>query len=251
MALRPLSPSLADGVSPRKGSYIQRTTAVDRSSLPMLLARAHRDTASTCSNWFGGMVVAVGCSPTNLRAAVRTARVGRQGRLRIVRHRDRGASLNGVTQAMGTPLRGGESLVMSGRSLSDTVLFVRARQGRRLIDAKFTNLGLEKGGSGRVRVRQRHNRLTLTWVAPSGRRSRPAQVKNSELRHIPRPSSARPRRSAAARARGASSRGQGRRNWSCRRRALRKFTRARRRWQARALHSPSNRRIPAIDPRKC
>jgi hypothetical protein len=139
--------------------------------------------ASACGNWFGGMVVMTVCSPGALRHAVRTARVGHRGTLRIVLNKkgDHTASLRGVAQAIGTPLHVGQTVAVAGRSPGDTELFVRAQDHNRLTQAVFRGLGLEHGGRGRLTVLAGRDGPLVIWITPNGKRLQAAQTHVTKL----------------------------------------------------------------------
>jgi hypothetical protein len=153
------------------------------SSLQHSPAGAREAVASACGNWFGGMVVMTVCSPSALRQAVHTARVGHRGTLRIMLDKRRGhaASLRGVAQAIGRPLRVGQTVAVVGRTPSDTELLVRAQDHERLTQAVFRGLGLNHGGRGHLTVLRGRHGPRVIWVAPDGRRSQPFQMRVAKL----------------------------------------------------------------------
>jgi hypothetical protein len=145
--------------------------------------QARAATASACSNWFGAMVVLTACSPTGLRRAVQAASMGRRGSLRVRfgKHSRHAASLPGVAQAMGQPLRVGERVTIAGQAQGDTKLFVRGASGSHLVEAVFDGLGLSRGGRGVVSVLPGPGGPRLVWTAPDGRQVKPIAVHTGTL----------------------------------------------------------------------
>jgi hypothetical protein len=146
-------------------------------------AHARDIVASTCGNWFGGSVVMTACSPSALRNAVHAARMGRSGKVHIEIGRRAGhsASLPGVAQALGEPLRSGETVTVAGPAPIDTKLLVRAEGDGRLVEAAFAHLGLKRGGRGTVRVIHGHAGIHLVWIEPDGRTDFPIKLHTTWL----------------------------------------------------------------------
>jgi hypothetical protein len=95
-----------------------------------------------CRTWFGAEVAALACNRGRLRETVRARRLDQAGKMRIVirRNRRRGlhlpaiagaGSAEGITQAVGAPLRSGDRLALRGEIEPGTVLALRLfHQGR-------------------------------------------------------------------------------------------------------------------------
>jgi Tol biopolymer transport system component len=160
-------------------------------------ARAKTSFATACPNWAGGMVVGAVCSPSRLRTAVRAGRMGRRGHFRILLAGRHGptASAPGVAQAIGAPLAPGARLRVSGTAPQDALLMVRAKTHGNLTQAVFTDLGLERGGEGRLVVRAAHGHASLMWITPTGARVLPTASRTSKAPvAVGRSSGAKPRR---------------------------------------------------------
>jgi hypothetical protein len=134
-----------------------------------------------CDSWYGGSVVAAACSPRRLGWAMRHARVGHRGSMRIIVRGQQAAtgSGQGIAQSVGTPLRPGSTVLLRGSGPADTELAVNARVGRRLIQARFTHLGLRRGGRATVRMSRRGDLLLRT---ASGVVRRPATLRIIRLK---------------------------------------------------------------------
>ncbi len=175
------------------------------SSVQANTARARAATASACQNWFGNAVVMTACSPSALRRGVRDASMGHHGSLRILLGGRGGhaASLPGVAQAVGQPLRPGARIAVVGRASGDTQLFVRAQDKGRTSEAVFAHLGLDHGGQGSIAVRAGRNGPRLIWIAPDGRHARPVAT------HMGRLPKATPKRQRPSSVRTLKPKGQG------------------------------------------
>jgi Tol biopolymer transport system component len=155
---------------PWEASPLDETACPSRIDRPSAAA-ARNAAVSRCDNWFGEGVVATVCAPGRLRRAVHSGQVGRHGdlRLRLRGQQRKTASVNGVAQMLGTPLRPGQSLSLHGHAPRGAQLLVRARAGRYLLTARFEHLGLVRGRQGALRVGSAAGRPTLTWKTPDGR----------------------------------------------------------------------------------
>jgi hypothetical protein len=154
----------------------------DPTACPSRVARdaveARRAAASACGSWFGAMVVVTACSPAGLRHGVHTASMGRRGSLRILRGSQsrHAASLPGVAQAMGQPLKVGEGVTIAGHARGDTKLYVRGASGRHVVEAVFVGLGLSHGGQGTIAALAGRDGPQLVWTSPDGRPVQPIAV---------------------------------------------------------------------------
>jgi hypothetical protein len=117
-----------------------------------------------CRGWFGIEAVAAACDAglldanahgaalLRLRRGLADFGTGLQAPLETVGGQD----VPGVAQLVGAPLAAGETISLDGTAGPDTDLFVRAAAGRRIVDARFSDLGLDLGGHA-----------TVTWSAPA------------------------------------------------------------------------------------
>lgn len=88
--------------------------------------------AATCRNWAGPGIAVAACDDRRLSRATKRARVGMRGDLRVRvpgRHR-RTARGNGITQAVGHPLRVGRRIIVVGHQGERLTVAVRIRRGR-------------------------------------------------------------------------------------------------------------------------
>jgi hypothetical protein len=160
-------------------SYYPEDSTACPSSVQRNPSRQREAIASACGNWFGGMVAMTACSPSDLRRAVHAARMGRRGSLRISLETGHGhaASRSGVAQAVGAPLRVGQTAEVTGRSPGDTELLVRAQEHGQLTEAVFRGLSLQHGGRGHIRVLPGTRGANIVWMTPTGRRLHPAKIR--------------------------------------------------------------------------
>jgi Tol biopolymer transport system component len=141
-------------------------------------AKAHNAVVSRCASWFGAGVAIAACSPRELRRAVKNGALHAGGRLRIQMHGKnwKSASVPGAAQTLGPALHPGQRATVSGQAPSNAQLLVRAQQGNRIVAAAFTQLGLERGGRGRLLIGSKSGQPTLTWRSPNGQRINPSST---------------------------------------------------------------------------
>jgi hypothetical protein len=114
-----------------------------------------------CRGWFGLQAVAAACDAGLLEAGAHGSALLRLRRgiadfgtgLAPPLETMGGQDVPGVAQLVGAPLAVGETVSLDGIAGPETDLFVRAAAGRRIYDARFSDLGLESGG-----------RATVTWT---------------------------------------------------------------------------------------
>ncbi|HWT93965.1 MAG TPA: hypothetical protein VN238_13260 [Solirubrobacteraceae bacterium] len=131
-----------------------------RAPRPTATPGAVAASAKRCEAWFGPSVRAAVCSPSELAVAVSRRQLGRRGdvAVRVVRARsnkatavrDRSATVPGLAQLGGEPLRVGDRLLVEGDLAADAMLLVRAADGSHLVDTKFS---AEKLRGGRIEIR--------------------------------------------------------------------------------------------------
>jgi hypothetical protein len=209
--------------------------------------RARNRAVSACSNWFGSGIAIATCSRPELRRAVRRGKMGSRGRLSVVsRMRGRrSASVPGITQTLGAPLKRGERIVLSGHAAQSAELLARARVGRRLLTARFTALGFARGGHGTLVAGSHRGRPTLSWIRPNGRLVNPDATRTAKL-----PRGWRPARTAhhERRAQSRSGRPSARTMKACRS-IVRRYQR--RLWLARRQHTHPTRRSAPPSAWRC
>ena len=134
-----------------------------------------------CEGWFAPDVVALACDRSGLRSALAKGRLGKPGQFGLTirgRHSD---SAPGLSQAVGEPLRAGQSVMVRGRGSQKTQLLVRVRYGKRIYAVTFAGVRLGKR-SGRAIVRVPDLRKasgavpTLSLEQPDGSRTAPSSV---------------------------------------------------------------------------
>lgn len=149
------------------GGETKAASALSRSSeraTPQHAQRRDASSANSCPNWFGTGVVAVACSPSRLRGAIGRGALGRHGTLRLgftQSKRGHTAAATGVAQAVGRPLRQGETMRLTGRASTDAELYVRAVYRNVLYLFRFTHLGLSRGGRLLVRAQVRRGTFVV------------------------------------------------------------------------------------------
>jgi hypothetical protein len=102
--------------------------------------------AQRCGDWLGPLVVAVACDPFLLSRGLRATDAIDAGKLALIL---RGAELSkattpGVVQALGDPLRPGDSLTVAADGPATQVL-VRAEQAGVVVEARFSGLAAQAG----------------------------------------------------------------------------------------------------------
>jgi Vacuolar protein sorting-associated protein 62 len=107
--------------------------------------------AQGCSDWLGPLVAALACNPSAIARGLRTPEELPGGGLTLAvtapdgARRRLSATTRGVVQALGPPLRPGSHVVVGDVGASTEIL-LRARQGIRLLEARFDPF--EAGESG-------------------------------------------------------------------------------------------------------
>jgi hypothetical protein len=135
------------------------------------------------------------CSPKALGRAVDRRALGRRTPLRMVmsRHRRTG-NAPGISQSVGGPLRPGETVVLRGTGTRDTMLLLRATDGKRFYVARFAGVGAGAKGRRVVRVVRARGGLRFVLRTGSGRGRGPAEIHRIGRSSPPGFSSPRPRR---------------------------------------------------------
>jgi hypothetical protein len=118
-----------------------------------------------CRGWFGLQAVGAACDAELLQTNARGSALLRLRRgladfgsgLAPPLETVGGQDVPGLAQLVGGPLAVGETLALNGIAGPDTDLFVRAATGKSVLDARFSDLGLELGG-----------RASVTWTVPEG-----------------------------------------------------------------------------------
>jgi hypothetical protein len=134
---------------------VQQKLAAARAKPPS----SSKPNVGNCAGWFGGGVVAAACVPKTLRTSLERARLGKSGQFRLeVRRKGKGVSADsapGLAQAMGNPLKPGDSLIVRGASDRAGELLVRVAVGRKIYTARFDTMGLTaKRGRAVLRVKR-------------------------------------------------------------------------------------------------
>lgn len=124
---------------------------------------------SSCAPWYASGVVAAACTPSDLRRAVRSGRIGDRGptRLRVRGQRTRTGAGVGIAQASGAPLRRGSRVVVRGSSRHRTqLMLVLADRGgprrwflrlpRRSTEERVVIEIVSRQGGIRPTIRQNH-----------------------------------------------------------------------------------------------
>jgi WD40-like Beta Propeller Repeat len=143
--------------------------------------------ARLCSTWFGGSVVALLCSPHQLRRALRKQRLGHRSRMRVTirpTRRFRSAAAPGVAQGLGPFLSTPTKIHLGARPSRDAALWVRARRGAFLYEVRFDAMGRFRRGW--VTLATRRMRGRTRFVLTNGRRT----VTGRTVRSVRMPSAA-------------------------------------------------------------
>ena len=118
-------------------------------------ARGRRAVAPLrCRDWFGASIVALACSPSMVRHALRTGTLGRRApfTIRLLNRVNRVVRANGVVQAFGRPLRKRDTAEIRGRLPRDIQLLVRARLGHEQIEGRFAGRALSSHRRATVQI---------------------------------------------------------------------------------------------------
>lgn len=138
---------------------------------PIVAASAERSTgyqspgtaARSCTNWLGGGVAALECDRRQLRHAFANGTLGHDGfqTLTVSGRHASSASVTGVTQLLGAPLRDGGRVHVEGAITRGDELFIHIqdRLGKHLVTARFTGLRKRLGR----RVRHGDSEVTLRF----------------------------------------------------------------------------------------
>jgi hypothetical protein len=112
-------------------------------------SRAHHAQPQTCQDWFGGGIVVLACNRRTMLSALRHRRLERKGRFTIalVNQHRRAATAPGLAQALGHPLRPGETAMLRGAVPTGTELIVQAIEGRRVTISSFAHVGVLHGAA--------------------------------------------------------------------------------------------------------
>lgn len=109
-------------------------------------------TAPGCSDWLGPLVAALACNPGGAANGLRASEELPSGGLELTvipqdgRARQISPTTKGIVQVLGAPLRSGDLLQVADAGKSTEIL-VRAQEGRRLLEARFSPF--LKGESGK------------------------------------------------------------------------------------------------------
>jgi hypothetical protein len=129
-----------------------------------------------CFRWFGPSSAAVACVPSVAGKSTATD----TGRFTIARAHVEGeqlivdataptaASAPGVAQVTGPYIGPDEAIVVNGPAPDSAELYVRTRDGDDVVEARFTDLGLERGGQAIARPATRDGALTVSLGRPDG-----------------------------------------------------------------------------------
>lgn len=136
-----------------------------------------------CTSWFGSSVVALACSPRLLRDSLSRGRLRGPApvRLRLAGRKSQTVASRALVQALGDPLRAGESVVFRGRLPRDMSLFVRATTKTHLVEARFAGARFIRSRRGEVAL-LRGSRPKLV-LRSGGREIRPVAAHVSRLEH--------------------------------------------------------------------
>ena len=146
-------------------------------------ATAGLATETDCEAWLGQLASVAICDRERIAAALRpNGRAAPRG-LRLATG---GASASdrttpGVAQITGAPLAPGARLTIEGVASPVTTLTVRAATGRAVSEARFTELGLETGGTAIVTVGARDGVPTLRLEPPRGGPIEPQELRSRRL----------------------------------------------------------------------
>jgi hypothetical protein len=160
-------PANSPGQQPPDADHCADNVCPPRPSARRARAAARNRHNARCRTWFGPQVVAALCTP-RLGGAVRAARLGRRGniRLQVVRgarsaaarkRRTSADSVVALAQAVGPALARRDRLRVRGRVPRGTVLFVRGVSGRRVVERRFKFRSARRG----LTVRLRGKRLVI------------------------------------------------------------------------------------------
>lgn len=138
-----------------------------------------------CAGWFGAGVQAVACSPARVRAAIAARRLNGRGQYRFKlaprasrNSQGSSAAVPGLAQALGDPLRPGESIVLRGNLPRGTRILVRSATEHQDLAARFE---VARRGLRRVRIlaRERRGRPRLVGLVKGTRRLRPVSTRRA------------------------------------------------------------------------
>ena len=133
-------------------------------------------TTTDCRTWFGSSAAVVACDPDTLAQALSSDHVSARDTITIlVEGVNQGQTATpGIAQYIAKPLRAPADLVIRGKVDEVTV---NARQppglAKDLVQARFTELGLEIGQEAQIRIRYRKARVRVSLTLPSGQVLKP------------------------------------------------------------------------------
>jgi hypothetical protein len=127
-----------------------------------------------CFKWFGPSSAAVACVPSVAgkstatdtgRFTIARAHVGND-QLIVDAIAPTAASAPGVAQVTGPYIAPDEAIVVEGQAPKTAELYVRTRDGDDVVEARFTDLGLERGGQAIARPATDDGALTVSLTRP-------------------------------------------------------------------------------------
>jgi hypothetical protein len=130
-----------------------------------------------CFKWFGPSTAAVACVPSEAgksaeadTGSLTVARAHVEGEQLIVdATAPTAASAPGVAQVIGPYIGPNEVIVVEGQAPKAAELYVRTRDGKDVVEARFTDLGLERGGRAIARpATTSDGALTISVERPDG-----------------------------------------------------------------------------------
>lgn len=129
-----------------------------------------------CDDWFGPMITAIVCDRAHLDTALAEGQLEQGGQLSIHGQGLDSGSAPGLAQAAGEPLRVGQTLTVDGIAPATSVLSVTAATEDGVVDARFTRLGLEAGGTLTVTPEKSTGGGVTFRVAVGGRSLKPVVI---------------------------------------------------------------------------
>jgi hypothetical protein len=169
--------------APWNATCIKRWSEEPGQCLPTALASGN----DPCASWAGPFTAAAVCDPAQLTATLEADGLQPAASAIIPGANWRVAAVQGLTQAIGPPLKPGQKLTLRGpRGVESGRVYVRVQNERDAIIARFDQTGLKLAGRAELRARETTQGQLDVEIVPSVQGVRPITIKPTKVRHLTR-----------------------------------------------------------------